>query len=135
MIRQKQRHGVLTALIILFLLLTAQRDAVARQQYLVVNIIPGERYEEVFQQVRKLQSPKSSAHVRVGIGAIFSYLNESRDRCKSRVTEFLSLAKQYDIPVVVQLDGEQWWEARPDLWNWWDPGRAGYNPRNRWNVE
>ncbi|MBF8295470.1 MAG: hypothetical protein HW389_2015 [Bacteroidetes bacterium] len=135
MTRQQQRPGVLTALVILFLLLSAQRDAVARQQYLVVNIIPGERYEEVFQQVQKLQSPKSSAGVRLGLGAIFSYLNESRDQCKSRVLEFLSLAEQYDIPIIVQLDGEQWWEARPDLWNWWDRGRYGYDPRNRWNVE
>ena len=128
-------RAVLTALFSLILILSGQRDAVARQQYLVVNIIPGERYEEVFQQVRQLQSPKSSADVRLGIGAIFSYLNESRDSCKSRVLKFLSLAQQYDIPVIVQLDGEQWWDARPDLWNWWDPGRDGYNPRNRWNVE
>jgi hypothetical protein len=135
MTRQQQRPGVLTALVILFLLLFAQRDAVARQQYLVVNIIPGERYEEVFEQVRKLQSPKSTAGVRLGIGAIFSYLNESREQCKSRVLGFLSLAERYDIPIIVQLDGEQWWEARPDLWNWWDRGRDGYNPGNRLNVE
>ena len=135
MTHQPRRYSVLTALVLLSFLLSAQRDAVARQQYLVVNIIPGERYEEVFDQVRQLQSPKSSADVRLGIGAIFSYLNEPGDQCKSRVLRFLSLAQQYDIPVVVQLDGEQWWEARPDLWNWWDPGRDGYNPRNQWNVE
>jgi len=128
-------HAVLTAFLFLILLLSAQRDAIARQQYLVVNIIPGERYEEVFEQVRKLQSPKSSADVRLGIGAIFSYLNEPRDSCKFRVLNFLSLARQYDIPVVVQLDGEQWWDARPDLWNWWDSKREGYNPRNQANVE
>jgi hypothetical protein len=109
--------------------------AVGRQQYLVVNIIPGERYEEVFEQARQLQSTNSTAPVRVGIGAIFSYLNEPRDQCKSRVLEFLSLAEKYDIPVIVQLDGEQWWDARPDLWNWWDRGRDGYNSKNRFNVE
>ncbi|MCX6134808.1 MAG: hypothetical protein NTU47_13430 [Ignavibacteriales bacterium] len=126
---------MLTALLFPFLLLSAQLDAIARQQYLVVNIIPGEQYEEVFQQVRKLQNPKSTAGVRLGIGAIFSYLNESRDQCRSRVLGFLSLAEQYDIPIIVQLDGEQWWDARPDLWNWWDRGRDGYNPGNRMNVE
>jgi hypothetical protein len=130
-----QRHGFLTAIQVLILLLFTQAIVFARQQYLVVNIIPGERYEEVFQQARKLQSPGSSAGVRLGIGAIFSYLSESRDQCRSRVLEFLSLAEQYDIPVIVQLDGEQWWEARPDLWNWWDPGRNGFDPGNRRNVE
>jgi hypothetical protein len=135
MARQARERGVLTAFIFLLLLLPIQRDATAMQQNLVVNIIPGERHEDVFQQVRELQDPTSSAGVRLGIGAIFSYLNEPRDQCKSRVLEFLSLAQQYDIPIIVQLDGEQWWEARPDLWNWWDRGRDGYDPRNRLNVE
>ncbi|MFO7936729.1 MAG: hypothetical protein R6V06_03880 [Kiritimatiellia bacterium] len=39
------------------------------------------------------------------------------------------------MPIVVQLDGEQWWGNRPDLWNWWDPKRPGYSPENRNNVE
>src|SRR3990172_371753 len=93
MTRQASGRGVLTVFILL--LLTAQHDAIAEQQYLVVNIIPGERYEEVFQQVRQLQPSRSSTHVRLGIGAIFSYLNESRNQCKFRVLEFLSLAEQY----------------------------------------
>jgi hypothetical protein len=132
---QLLRHAILTAFFFLILMLCDQRDADARQQYLVVNIIPGERYEEVFDQARQLQSLNSSAPVRLGIGAIFSYLNESRVQCKSRVLEFLSLAEKYEIPVVVQLDGEQWWDARPDLWNWWDSTREGYDPRNQSNVE
>jgi len=35
----------------------------------------------------------------------------------------------------VQIDLEHWWEARPDLWNWWDPARPGFDPANRENVE
>jgi hypothetical protein len=135
MTRQQFRPGVSTLLAIIFLLLLVQHEAAARQQNLVVNIIPAEQYEKVFEQVRKLQNPKRQSNIRLGMGAIFSYLNESRDQCKSRVLEFLSLAERYDIPVIVQLDGEQWWDARPDLWNWWDPGRDGYDPRNRQNVE
>ena len=45
------------------------------------------------------------------------------------------MAEHYDIPIVIQLDGEQWWGNRPDLWNWWDPARPGYDPQNRENVE
>ena len=135
MISQLCRRIVLTTFLFVLLMVPPEQHAIARQQYLVVNIIPGEQYREVFEQVRHLQTRGSPAPVRLGIGAIFSYLSESRDQCKTRVLEFLSLAQQYDIPVVVQLDGEQWWEARPDLWNWWDPKREGYNPRNRSNVE
>lgn len=130
-----KRHSVLTFFVSLFLFLPGQGDAIARQQYLVLNIIPGERHEENFEQVRELQSRKSTAPVRLGLAAIFSYLNESREECKASLLNFLSLAERYDIPVVVQLDGEQWWDGRPDLWNWWDPARPGYNPGNRQNVE
>jgi hypothetical protein len=76
-----------------------------------------------------------SGHTGLGIGAIFSYLSQSRDQCKDDLIKFLSLAERYEIPIVVQLDGEQWWGARPDLWNWWDPDRPGYDPGNRQNVE
>jgi hypothetical protein len=39
------------------------------------------------------------------------------------------------VPVLVTLDGQNWWQHRPDLWNWWDPNGAGYNPSNVFNVE
>ena len=48
---------------------------------------------------------------------------------------YLSLSEQFDIPILVQLDGEAWWNNRPDLWNWWDKDKPGYNPENRYNVE
>ncbi|MBI4417966.1 MAG: hypothetical protein HY563_04260, partial [Ignavibacteriales bacterium] len=121
--------------VVLLLFIPGQHDVLGRQQYLVVNIIPGERHEEIFEQVHRLRAYERHGRVRLGIGAIFSYLNESREQCTSGLLKFLSLAEQYDMPVVVQLDGEQWWEARPDLWNWWDPERPGYDSQNRWNVE
>ncbi len=37
--------------------------------------------------------------------------------------------------MLIQLDGENWWDARPDLWNWWDPAIPGFDPANRENVE
>jgi len=124
-----------TALLCALVVLLNTGEARGQEQYVVVNIIPGEQYQPVFEQIRELTKEKASDRVGIGIGAIFSYLNESRDQCKTELTEFLSLAVRYNIPVVVQLDGEQWWDARPDLWNWWDPGRPGYNPGNRQNVE
>jgi len=117
------------------LLTLTPTDAIGQRQYLVVNIVPGEQDSAVFKQVRRVLGKKQTGRVRPGIGAIFSYLNETRDRCRAHLLEFLALAEQYDMPIVVQFDGEQWWDARPDLWNWWDPGRPGYDPQNRWNVE
>jgi len=39
------------------------------------------------------------------------------------------------VPVLIALDGQNWWQHRPDLWNWWDPNLPGYNPSNIFNVE
>ena len=117
------------------LLLFSQQDAVAQKQYVVVNIIPGEKYQPIFEQIHGIAKKQSAGHIKLGIGAIFSYLHQSRGQVTADLHEFLALAEHYTMPIVVQLDGEQWWEARPDLWNWWDPDRPGYNPDNRRNVE
>jgi len=107
----------------------------AAEQHIVVNIAPAEANHSVFEQISQITKDKTSDRVGLGIGVIFSYLNQSREQSTARLKEFLSLAEHYDIPIVIQLDGEQWWGNRPDLWNWWDPARPGYNPQNRKNVE
>jgi hypothetical protein len=103
-------------------------------QFIVVNISSSAK-AAVFEKVGTEFSAMSAGSVRVGIGAIFSYLGESPDRVEAELRRFLELAQQHNTPVVVQLDGEQWWQGRPDLWNWWDPQRPGYNPENWQNVE
>lgn len=117
------------------LLLIIPGDAREVSQYVVLNIIPGEPYRPVFDQVTQATKGRSSENIGVGIAAIFSYLNQPREQTKKELTEFLSLSEEYNMPVVVQLDGEQWWEGRPDLWNWWDSSRPGYDSANRHNVE
>lgn len=69
----------------------------------------------------------------------------------------LDLAEEMDFPVFVPLNGFQWWDELPELYNWWDPDGtntdpkffarqdnpeefkqrfiAGYDPDNKWNVE
>ena len=73
--------------------------------------------------------------VLVGLSAIFSYLNQDPAIVRDRLRHFLAAASATNTPVLIKLDGEQWWGGRPDLWNWWDPERPGYDPENRHNVE
>jgi hypothetical protein len=47
----------------------------------------------------------------------------------------MKLSQQANVPILINLDGVNWWEGRPDLWNWWDADKPGYNPDNRRNVE
>jgi hypothetical protein len=104
------------------------------EQFVLLNIAPGENVPLSFAEIQPL-SEKGRGGLRVGAGAIFSYLDKSREECRRELSEFLWLSERSSIPVIVQLDGEQWWRARPDLWNWWDPGTAGFDEENRRNVE
>ena len=104
------------------------------EQFILLNLASGARVE-AFQQVSKEFHNHPDNPVRVGIGAIFSYLRQPRARTAEDLRAFLRLAQETDTPIVVQLDGENWWNGRPELWNWWDPAQPGFNPSNRFNVE
>ena len=107
----------------------------AAKQSIVLNMHPNQINQSGFQEIHQICKDAKGKQYDLGIGAIFSCLNMPRDKCVTNIKMFLSLSQQYDIPIVIQLDGEQWWSARGDLWNWWDPDNPGYNPDNRKNVE
>jgi hypothetical protein len=108
----------------------------SQSQYLLLNILPElQDMRTTFTQIRSLKPQGDTSGIGLGIGAIFSFFGEPRDTCGKHIRQFLAMAEEFDIPVLVQLDGEQWWQARPDLWNWWDSTRPGYNPANAYNVE
>ena len=71
---------------------------------------------------------QSNKRVAVGLGIIISVLNSAPATFLDKLNNQLALAKKYDIPILVKLDTEYYWDYRPDLWNWWDSSIAGYNP-------
>ncbi len=89
----------------------------------------------VFDQIRREFTNSPAARVQVGVAAIFSYFAQPRAKIAADLRQFLRLSRETGLPVVVQLDGENWWGGRPDLWNWWNPAAPGYSPANRANVE
>lgn len=74
-----------------------------------------------------------------------------------KTRRILELAQELNFPVFLPLNGFQWWDELPELYNWWDPDGthtdpkffsrqdnpddftkrfiAGYNPNNIYNVE
>lgn len=44
-------------------------------------------------------------------------------------------ARRTNVAALFLVDDHIGWDARPDLWNWYDPAKPGYNPENRKNVE
>jgi len=114
-------------------------------QYLLVNLIPYHGFAqhkpesfnaEYIETIKEAIPEVEGSNIRVGVGFIFSYFRPGGDAAlTASLKRFLALAEQTDTPVFIQLDGENWWEGRPDLWNWWDPSKPGFNPANRYNVE
>jgi hypothetical protein len=123
----------------------AQTGASRSTQFILVNRAPGPVWNasrpdsfqrEHFEEIRRALPHISGARIRPGVAFIFSYLGTSNEgMLVASLKRFLQLAEETDTPVLVQLDGENWWGARPDLWNWWDPERPGFDPANRENVE
>ncbi len=102
-------------------------------QFVIVNGV--DATEVSFNEVVTAFGKTTDHNVAVGVGFILSYFSMNPEEAAVKLRKYLSLSEKFDLPVVVQLDGEQWWGNRPDLWNWWDKDKPGYNPANKKNVE
>lgn len=91
---------------------------------------------KVIEEILSKIGTRGTADRRLAFAFTISYLNVRRVSMLTNVVKtVLSLAEKHDIPVILHLDGVNWWEGRPDLWNWWDPDSPGYDPENAYNVE
>jgi len=77
----------------------------------------------------------ADSQLKVGVAVILSYLKTDPAVLAESLKRILFYAQKTETPMMIKFDGEQWWQGRPDLWNWWDPEKPGYNPDNRSNVE
>jgi hypothetical protein len=125
--------------------LAAQAAMVPPAQFILVNNAPGHPWNALkpetflraqFEEIQRALPTPPGSRVRVGVSFIFDYLATTNDAVLTHsLRRFLALAQETDTPVCVTLSGEYWWQGRPDLWNWWDSEKPGYNPDNRQNVE
>jgi len=89
----------------------------------------------MFDDLLEKVEPATDRALQVGLSFSFSVLQTSLETQASSLDALLALSVETGIPVQINVDGQNWWGHRPDLWNWWDPGRPGYDPDNRHNVE
>jgi hypothetical protein len=106
-----------------------------QNRHIVFNLDRHEVIEDVFERIESIGENRAAGAPQVGAGIILSYFAASRDDNLQLLRKCLRLADRHRVGVVIQLDGEQWWDARPDLWNWWDPQQRGFDPENVSNVE
>ena len=60
---------------------------------------------------------------------------ELEEQLPSRIRSAFAAAREHDMAVMLHFDFHLAWKNRPDLWNWFDPDKPGYNPNNKYNVE
>lgn len=113
----------------------ACRGDEANDRYLLLNLAAPEIQSDTMCAIKQLGGARTPGRPRAGVGAIISYFRQSPEKAREQVQRLLTLCEEHELAVIVQLDGEQWWKARPDLWNWWDKERPGYDPANAANVE
>lgn len=113
-------------------------------QYIFLNRAPGRDYNQnrpetvtdaVFTGPLEKVGARGAATRRLGLSFILSYLDGPPDALEATLRRLLALSQKHDVPILIVLDGQNWWGYRADLWNWWDAKRPGYNPQNAWNVE
>ncbi|GHT40664.1 hypothetical protein AGMMS49965_09270 [Bacteroidia bacterium] len=99
-------------------------------------IFISDTYQEYFyEKINATFGEQIGKKVAVGQLFILYCFQHPRTTLLNGLRKHLSLSQQHNLPVLVQLDAITFLDARPDLWNWWDSNKAGYNPANKENVE
>jgi hypothetical protein len=134
----------LTVLIGATLLAPAMLGAEPAPRYIFFNIAPdsvwnqnapGSFDRKMFDEVTTTLHAPENPRLRIGLSFVFNTLQTPTNVLTQSLHRFLGLSEETGVPVLITLDGQNWWQARPDLWNWWDPKSPGYNPSNVFNVE
>lgn len=60
---------------------------------------------------------------------------ELEKQLPDRIRSAFAVAREHDMAVMLHFDFHLFWKSRPDLWNWFEPDKPGYNPNNKYNVE
>ncbi len=147
-------------------------------QYIVMNIasvneldwaVPEEVWQSsvkpnIVSYVREIKSslPNGTDMRKSAWSTLLEYMNYPMDTPSPesvyviKARRIMEIAEEENLPVFMPLNGFQWWDELPELYNWWDPDGthtpqaffsrqktkdfrqrfvSGYDPDNRWNVE
>ncbi len=132
------------ATVALVLVSAVMQTASAAPRYVFLNKAPGIEWHQNrresftragFDEIRNTIDAPGDPALRVGVSFVFDILRNDPEHIAESLRRFLALSQETGVPVLVNFDGQNWWDGRPDLWNWWDPTKPGYDPENADNVE
>jgi hypothetical protein len=121
---------------------------------------------QVLEQIDELKKalPTGTKNRQLAWSTLQEYMNTPMDQPSAdsyygiKVRRILDVAEEENLPVFLPLNGFQWWDQLPELYNWWDADGThtpdvffkrlsaktpdfkerfikGYDPQNIWNVE
>lgn len=93
-------------------------------------------YENAIQEIRaKVGTNTNDRIIKLAVQFSIPYLDLSDEQAQQDIFNLTRIAERENMPLQIKLDGFSYWETHPELWNWWDPSKPGYNPDNKKNVE
>lgn len=139
------KNLIFSGMVLLFLILFPDLPAShAEPRYLLFNVAPGRDWRQedpdsikpiLFYDFANTLKNAQNPDLRLGLAFTLSILNSPPGLLIDCLQKLLHTSLESGVPIMIALDGQNWWEERPDLWNWWDPDNPGYNPANVFNVE
>lgn len=108
-------------------------SSVTPSQFLMISV-PTYNDSAIVEIANTFES-RQGGKMALGAGMIVSYLSQPPAEIEKRLRNFLEMAEDHSIPIVLEMEGINYWQARPDLWNWWMPDKPGYDIDNKKNVE
>jgi hypothetical protein len=88
-----------------------------------------------YEEVRVRVGQDALGDRRPATQVMLDMLNAPATKLAIFLEDLLVAARMAKMPVIVGLDAVNWWERRPDLWNYFDDKKPGYSPANIENVD
>lgn len=108
-------------------------DQPGRNQWVVSD--PSSVSQASFDEITGAIGTAGNNDRRLAIAYTFEYANFKIDDVAGSIKNMLALSEKNNIPVILHLDGVNYWGYYPELWNFWDENAKGYDPLNAKNVE
>ena len=89
---------------------------------------------DALREIRETLSPAGDTCI-LAASYSYSYARYPLADVALSIQNTIRAAREVRMPVIFHLDGVNWWDAHPELWNWFDPEKPGYAPENIRNVE
>lgn len=88
-----------------------------------------------YQIINQYFGSQKGVNVAIANGPLMRIFERDITTFETEMKEHLRQSLLYEVPIFIFLSVSPFVNARPDLWNWWDNTKPGYNPQNINNVE